>query len=609
MSEKEYDVVIVGAGICGAIAAKVLSKAGKRVLILEAGRATDGGPEGYRSYLDTYYRAAAKTPNSPYPNNPNAPAPSVLSIQQIDRTPTAGQPPASVTESQGYFVQQGPQPFSSNYTRAVGGTTLHWLGTSLRMLRNDFKIKSTYGQGLDWPISYDELRPYYERAEWEIGVSADVEDQIYPGIDKDYFGPDYSYPMRKVPQSYVDQTFIRHLDGATIRYGDKDYPLDVVSTPQGRNSVPIPGYTPVGAVGDPTTGLRCEGNSSCIPICPVQAKYSALKTLASLDRGKVDIVTQAVASKVEVDGDTGRVTGITYKLYQDESSPAYETKVAKGKVFVLAAHAAENATLMLASGVANSSGLVGRHLMDHPYMLTWALMPESVGSFRGPSSTSGIPTLRDGGFRDRRAAFRIEIANWGWNFAAFSPYSDVGALVNGENLFGAELRNKLADTVPRQIRLGFLLEQLPEWSNYVTIDPQYKDQLGNHRPVIRYDISAYTRAGAKAAIAASDKIYEKLGIKQGEEFTSYQPTDAGYLTYEGVGYTMHGSGHLAGTHIMGSSKASSVVDSRQRSWDHDNLYLVGCGNMPTVGTSNPTLTCAALTFWAAENILQDWSRT
>ena len=92
------------------------------------------------------------------------------------------------------------------------------------------------------------------------------------------------------------------------------------------------------------------------------------------------------------------------------------------------------------------------------------------------------------------------------------------------------------------------------------------------------------------------------------QYTRYLPTDPGYLTYGDDGYTFQGAGHVAGTHRMGSTAASSVVDAKQRTWDHHNLYLVGCGNLPTVGTSNPTLTMTALAVWAGENITADLGR-
>ncbi|RTQ49697.1 GMC family oxidoreductase [Hymenobacter gummosus] len=594
---EHYDVVIVGGGIAGAIMAKQLSHQQQRVLVLEAGAGDPTLPyDSYLAYLDEYYRANIKVPNAPYPDNPNAPQPSVL-----DTAPIA--PP--VPNTAGYFVQRGPNSYGSDYTRALGGTTLHWLGTTLRMLPEDFELHSRYGRGVDWPISYDDLLPYYEMAEREIGVSADVEDQQFLGL---HFSPGYVFPMHKIPQSYLDMWLTEKLADLQVERDGQAYPVRVVSTPQGRNGMPNPaynngeGYVPVGAVGRPDLGQRCQGNSSCVPICPVQAKYNAWKTLAAANPAYVEVQTQCVASRVLVDGSSGYITGIEYKHYDSQNSGAYTTHVARGTRYVLAAHAIENAKLLLASNVANRSGQVGRNLMDHPVLLTWALLPEATGPFRGPGSTSGIPSLRGGEFRANGAAWRVEIDNWGWNWPTGAPYSSVDQLVDGEGRYGADLRQRLNAIIQGQVRLGFLVEQLPDPFNRVTIDPDYMDRLGNYRPVIDYTITDYTSAGFAAAKQVSDAIYDHLWAT---DYTSYSPADAGHVTYRGQGYSYRGAGHYVGTHRMGTDPDTSVVDPRQRSWDHPNLYLVGCGNMPTIATSNPTLTMAALTFWAARNLLED----
>ena len=603
-----YDVVIVGAGICGAIVAKRLAQEGKSVLILEAGAGTGLEPEGYRSFVDNYHQATVKVPNSPYPFNPNAPQNNDAAIQRILQSPVI----------QPYLVQYGPLPFSSGYTRNTGGTTLHWLGTCLRMLPNDFRLRTLYGQGVDWPIDYWDLKPFYELAEREIGVAADVADQIYPGVDpSEYFGEDYEYSMHKVPQSYLDRYLTERIDGWGVDFGGEWIEPRVESTPQGRNSMPnrryyrdpetgeTSAYQPVGAVGDPDQGQRCEGNSSCVPICPVQAKYSAMKTVHSAQQHGAELITQAVASKIEIDPDTGRVAGIVYKQYQDPDVPSYSAKTAHGKVYVIAAHAIETAKLLLASDAANSSDQVGRNLMDHPCFVTWGLLPESIGSFRGPGSTSGIPSFRDGAFRSQHASFRVEIGNWGWSWPAGSPNSDVENAVHTDNLFGKDLRRYLAEVVPRQFRIAWEPEQTPEARNRVTIDRRghFMDDLGNYRPLIHYDLSDYTKAGIAAARRVNTRLFEHLGV---EDFTEYDDvSQPGYYRYRGEGYVFRGAGHVVGTHRMGFSRSDSVVDRDQRTWDHENLYLVGCGNMSTLGTANPTLTIAALSFRAAENILDD----
>lgn len=594
---KDFDVVVVGAGISGAITANELAKKGYSVLILEAGVKKSNNYESYLFYLETYYKNQIKIPNSPFPNNPDAPQPLVTDAQQI----TPGTP-----DTTGYFVQNGPQPFQSTYTRSKGGTTLHWLGTCLRMLPEDFKEKERFGTGLDWPISYDELMPYYRKAEHEIGVSACVEDQTFHGI---HFEEDYVYPMKKIPQSYLDQKLGDWADGFEFQYESGSYDVDIVSTPQGRNSTPNAkydggkGYQPVGAVGNPDLGQRCEGNSACVPICPVQAKYNALKTLKkAVESGKVEIWSQCVVTELTYDKGNGHVTSLKYKKYKDPKSGKHKEREIKAKKYVLATHAVENAKIMLASGMHSSSGLMGKNLMDHPVLLSWGLAPEKVGALRGPGSTSGIPTMRGGAFRKDFSPFRVEIGNWGWNWPDGSPFTQLNDALTKGNMFGEELKQHMFELNQRMFRFGFLIEQQPSESNQVTIDPAYKDQLGNYRPVINYDISDHEIKGMEAAKEFTNQFFQAAGI---ENHTQYDPTKPGYMYNEGNELWWQGAGHLAGTHIMGTNSNNSVVDKYQKCWDYDNLYMIGCGSMPTVSTSNPTLTMAAITFMATEQIVRD----
>jgi choline dehydrogenase-like flavoprotein len=316
--------------------------------------------------------------------------------------------------------------------------------------------------------------------------------------------------------------------------------------------------------------------------------------------GRATVVTQAVASRVLVD-EGGAVTGIEYKRYADPRSPAHTVHVARGATYVLAAHAVENAKLMLASGLEGSSAQMGRNLMDHPTMLNWGLMPERVGAYRGPLSTSGIEDLRGGAFRARHAAFRIELGNDGWVWPMGTPNTTVSQGVQN-GLFGAGLRSWLAETVSRQFRLGFLVEQMPSAGNRVTIDRAYTDRLGNYRPVITYDLDAYTMEGMKAARAVSELLFARAGAA---DLTQTENNFVGAATWQNVTYPWDGAGHFAGTHVMGRGPRDSVVNADQRSWEHRNLYLVGCGSMPTMGTSNPTLTITALAFRTARALLRD----
>jgi choline dehydrogenase-like flavoprotein len=147
-----------------------------------------------------------------------------------------------------------------------------------------------------------------------------------------------------------------------------------------------------------------------------------------------------------------------------------------------------------------------------------------------------------------------------------------------------------------------MIEVLPEPDNRVTVDPRYRDQLGNMRPVISFKVPDYTMRGAAYARGLSRQLFHQLGA---EDHTKYDPSDYGYVEFAGEGYRILGGNHLAGTHIMGTSPGTSVVDDNQRSWEHENLYLVGGGSLPTIGTANITLTTTALCLRTARHLLHE----
>lgn len=595
MSDDEiYDAVVVGAGVSGALIAKSLTRANLRVLVLEAGPETAWTFDGYSRHLDHFYGAESKGISSPWPAAPNAPEPDT----------------ADIRAGGGYFVQNGPDSYGSSYSRLLGGSTLHWLGVCLRMLPEDFQLRSRYGVGRDWPLGYDDLEQYYRGAENEIGVAADVSEQAHLGLE---FAPGYDYPMHRVPPSYSDEVLAEAVDGMKVTLGDQPFALKVRNYPAARNSVPRGDYQPVGAVDERADGQalgrdlgqRCQGNTACTPICPVQARYHAGKTLAQGDRHHLRVISQAVASKIQVDPVSGEVQGIEYQRYDDPGSPRHTVHTVKARAYVLAAHAVENAKLMLASGL-TGGGLVGKHLMDHPALYAWGLSPVPVGAYRGPLSTAGIDDLRGGPFRSAHAAFRFDIGNDGWRAVSGAPDSSVSDAVIGRGMFGSGLRGHLADTLPRHVRFSLAIEQLPSADNSVTIDPRYTDPLGNPRPVISYHIDDYTRAGMAAATDVARQVFRQAGIedRSGSKDAGWFPS----VSYGDEEFHYHGMGHFAGTHVMGSSPEDSVVDADQRSWEHRNLFLVGSGSFPTMGTSNPTLTLAALSLRTAERMTAELAR-
>lgn len=593
----QYDVVIVGAGVSGALIAKQLTRADLKVLLLEAGPASAQSLEGYYGHLNTFYHAVSKGPESPWPPNPNAPQPDTANLQL----------------NNGYFVQNGPNLYGSSYTRLQGGSTLHWLGVSLRMLPEDFNMHSLYGVGRNWPIDYWELEPYYRKAEFELGVSADVADQQYHGIS---FADDYEYPMQKVPQSYSDKKLASAVEGLQVDLGGDVVELKVRSYPSARNSNPRESYVPVGAVDRKENGFyvqqymgqRCHGNTSCTPICPVQAKYNAGKTLAQAKQQNLTLQPQSVVSKINIDSVTGKVQSIAYQQYGDTGFTPCE---AKGKLYILASHAVENAKILLASKLSGTSNLVGKNLMDHPTLYAYGLASEPIGAYRGPQSTSGIEDARGGTFRAKHAAFRFDIGNDGWRASTGAPDKTVANAVNKKGLVGKNLREWLSAQLTRHVRLSLAVEQLPAPGNSVSLDYHFVDPLGNPRPTISYRIDDYTLEGMVQATKVYQAIFKKAGI---EDFTESDQTiwfpNVTYKNKDKVyEFHYHGMGHFAGTHLMGEDAHNSVVNSYQQCWDYSNLFLVGSGSFPTMGTSNPTLTLSALALRTAEYIINNFQQS
>ncbi len=528
----DADVVIVGAGVAGTLVGYRLAKAGAQVLILEAGPRVERA-----AALRAYRESTTKTPETPYPAQQHAPRPTVLDLRN------------------GHYVQDGPATFGSTYERQVGGTTWHWEGTAIRFVPNDLRVRSLYGVGVDWPLTYDELEPWYVEAEREIGVAGDPDD--------DGGSPRSApFPLPAIPPSFLDQ----RIDAVLRARG-----LRTRSTPQARNSIPFQDRPP------------CCGSGSCVPICPIGAKYDASVHARLAERAGARIVDRAVAYRVDVDAQN-RVTGVAFKR------PDGTEHVARGKQFVLAAHAVETPRLLLMSrserlpaGVANSSDLVGRNLMDHPTLVSHALARDPVYGYRGPLETSGIEHMRDGAFRARHAAFRMPIGNDGGSFGGDNVIALTGKLVAAGHR-GADLRGELQRVGARQVRLASLIEQLPDPANRVTLARE-RDALGLPRPRLTYAYDDYVLKGRDEARKVADLVFDGLGATERTHVEGF-----------------FGAGHIMGTYRMGVDPKTSVVDPLSRAHDHPNLFLVGSGVFPTGATANPTLTIAALALRTAAEI-------
>ncbi len=522
----DHDVVIIGSGVAGALIGARLARAGVRVLIVEAGPVTDRAASVARYHNGLY---AYESPEW-------APQPTTADLNH-------------------YYVQAGTVPWSSDYERRVGGTTWHWLGNTPRLLPSDFEMKTRFGVGVDWPMSYDDLEPWYLRAEHELGVAGDSEAEY--GSPRS--GP---YPMPPLPLSSGDLLFKEA--AATLGY-------EVVATPQARNSV------------DGYAGRSiCCGNGTCIPICPVQAKYDATHHVDLAVADGAQLLPDSVAYHIDIDAN-GKVSGIHYK------SPDGADHVVRGRIYVIAANGIETPKLLLMStgeyaegGVANASDQVGRNLADHPAMYTGAVLPRAYAGSRGPLQLAGIDSLREGDFRSERSAFRFEIGH-----SVGDPFEVARNLIAEGRLVGKELFDQIRTTAPYQVGVSSLTEQLPDPENRVVPDETEVDALGIPRPRLVYAHDDYTRDGLQEAIRFHHELLTAMG--------------ATGIFDSGV----YGVGHLMGTYLMGDDPATSVTDRTGRTHDHANLYLAGSGLFPTSGTANPTLTIAALALLTADAIGND----
>jgi glucose dehydrogenase len=545
VKKRDFDVVVVGAGVAGAMVAYRLAQAGARVLILEAGSRNRSRTQ----MVGAYATASAKTPHSPY--------------AQVEADTKAPSSDVSIL-----YYEQPPLPhtqYKSAYERRTGGSTWHWLGHTPRMVRADFRMKSQYGGGrkfpdglVDWPLSYDDIEPWYCEAEWEMGVAGSHKE--WDGL----FGSPRSkpFPMSMIWPSYSDIWISERINGK--KFQGTEYL--VRSTPSARNSALYDGRPP------------CAGNSICVPLCPIGAKYDGSVHVGKAVANGASLWEQCVVTKLDKDAD-GSVHTVHFVTYGGVSQSV------TAEIVVVAAHAIETPKLLLLSGIANSSDQVGRNLMDHLSKSTFGIAPERLFPFRGPPSTSGIESFRDGDFRRVRAGFRVSLNNDGWSRKG-TPYAEIVDFVSNQQLIGTDLQSALFERATRQLRLSCSVEVSPDANNRVELSTK-TDALGIPQPKITFTPSEYSLKGLAQATKTLADIFSRIGATEVSLGTENE--------YDGAG-------HIMGTCRMGKDRKSSVVDAQCRSHDHRNLFIVGSSVFPTVGSPNPTLTIAALALRAAQDI-------
>ena len=543
--EEQFDVAIVGAGVAGALIADRLSREGKKVVLLEAGPAV--APGDRMEMTGRFARSTDRTPHAPYAD------------EAIDRNVPV--PLVTDRADEGHYLQRTPEtPFKSTYQRLSGGSTWHWLGNVPRFLPNDFRLRSLYDFADDWPMKYDDVETWYCEAERELGVSGD--DAQWAG----YAGAHRSieFPMPPIWPAYGDHVVKAGIEGMSAG-GER---IEVRSTPQARNSVPYQGRPP------------CAGNSSCVPLCPIAAKYDATVHVDKAVAQGVTLLTQCVVNGIEAAAD-GSIERLTYRRWH--RGGASEAGEVTAQEFVIAAHAIETPLLLQNSSIATASP-VGNYLMDHLQGYGLAVLPDPVFPFRGPPVTSGIDAFRDGPWRSQRAAYRMSIGNDGWGREE-TPADTVKRFVEAGQ-WGSDLRRSIEDRLTRMIRISYSTEMAPERGNAVSISGH--DKYGNPRPAIDFSLPAYNVAAFDHAKGVMAAIFAQLKADE----TRY--------SYPAKNYS--GAGHIMGTCRMGTDPHTSVTDADCRVHGHRNLFIAGASLFTTGGTANPTLTVAALALRLADRV-------
>lgn len=517
-TQYDADVIVVGSGAIGTNAAHLLALQGKSVIILEAGEWIPRWKivENYRS--------------SPRKNNWSDPYPSF--------------PWAMSSFDPDYVENTGNFNYIPYQLKLVGGTTWHWASACWRFIPNDMKMKSLYGVGNDWPLDYDELEPWYTHAEYNMGVvGSDTDDQSGRGGTP--------YPPRSKPYTGPAEAETYYFQRLKARIGAEGYHF--INEPNGRTTQPYDGRP------------ACAGNNNCMPVCPIGAMYSGDMHARHAVNAGAKIITDATVYKLE-QGEAGKITAVHYR-----SSKGDDVRLT-AKAFLIASNGIETPKLLLLSDVANSSDMVGRHLMDHSGIGLQFLADEPVWSGRGAVSQGGIFNWRDGDFRRSHAALKHSITN-------MVPNHGIADRLIKQGVVGPELDEQIRYQAARFVDISSMFETLARPENRLTLSSTKKDALGIPTLKFHYNLDGDDYIEGAREVCMND-------------FGTFVRAMGGKVIEDNTGWQNHA--HVMGTVMMGADATTSVTNHEGRTWDHDNLFLATTGLLPSSGVVNPTLTGVAL---------------
>jgi choline dehydrogenase-like flavoprotein len=502
-------VVIVGSGAGGGTLANELAQKGVNVVLLEAGK-----EESIDSFVNDEWASFAQ-------------------LAWLDKRTTSGT----------WRVARDFPNLPAWTCKTVGGTTTHWAGASLRLQDHEFKARTVYGEVaganlLDWPLTLQELEPYYTRAEERMGVTR-------------------THGMPGLPGN---NNFKVMYTGAK-RVGYKEV------------------HTGRMAINSEPRGDRpsCQQIGFCFQGCKSSAKWSTLYTEipAAIATDRCELRAQCHVLKVEHDA-AGKVTGV---LYADKDGNHH---VQKARVVCVACNSIESPRLLLNSasakfpdGLANSSGQVGRNYMRHLTSSVYAAFDKPVHMFRG-TTMAGI--IQDEAKNDPSRGFvggyEMETLALGVPFMA--AFLDPGA-------WGREFTRKM-ENYANMAGMWIVGEDMPRETNRVTLHDSEKDQFGMPIPNVHFDDHPNDIAMRSHAFMAGRAVYDAAGAREVYETPPYPST------------------HNLGTNRMSASARDGVLNKHGQTWDVKNLFVSDGSQFTTGGAENPTLTIVSLAIRQAEYI-------
>jgi len=553
------DVCIVGVGCTGGILAKELSSSGLKVVGFERGPAPK---------------------KSDY-----APRDSIRFLVRTEQLEWVRHEPTTTRKKAGEAARL---QYRTSPLNVLGGALLHWTGQVSRYLPGDFKLYTneilsgnaeragadlTGYDIIDWPLSYDDLEPYYERFEWEFGVSGHAGTNPFAGPRK------RGYPLPPLRHSARMELFAEACK--QLGYHPYDTPAGILSQP----------YRP-----PPPFDTRIRERPACVYCghcnfygCHVHAKAATLYTTipVAVETGNFDLRTNCKVFRVNSDS-VGRVTGVSY------FDPDGQVREQRARVVILCAFMFEHVRLLLlsktdtgrfAKGLANTSGYVGRNILAHGDVRAMGLFGAFIiNGFIGPGSAAMRIDDFNGNNFDHAGLGFIRGGTIGTSGDG-TPVTRIDVLPPGVRSWGQEFKEYYTRYYTRTMDLNMQPETLPHKANRVDLDPRHRDRWGLPLPRVTFDFHQNEHRLQKFMAGVGEKIMSATGADK--------------VWTEGKGRP----NRWAGGTRMGADPKSSIVNEHCQTHDVPNLFIVGSSVFPTMSGYPPTATIAALSYRTAEYIL------